>query len=134
MRTGSTRGDGWLIKGLDEKPQLKVCFNVLGGSCRPVPEAEEEGDRRQTCQKEVANPFSSSGPAYTHTSFLLFWWRSENKKRKCTVTTDTHSRYYVYRHMQCFWCRSVSDKFNENQYGRGVLSKMAEVFKWFMIW
>lgn len=49
----------------------------------------------------------------------------------------THSRYYVYRQMQCFWCRSVSDKFNENQYGReggGVLSKMAEVFKWFMIW
>lgn len=139
MRTGSTRGDEWLIKGLDEKPQLKVCFNVLGGSCRPVPEAEEEGDRRQTCQKEVANPFSSSGPAYTHTSFLLFWWRSENKKENArlpqihtagTMFTDTCS---VFGAGLCL-TNSMKINMGGEGRGRGVLSKMAEVFKWFMIW
>lgn len=104
-------------------------------------EAEKEGDRRQTRQKEmmVGNPFSSSGPAYMHTSFLLFWWRSENKKENTRLPHDTQqvrmfTGSYVYRQMQYFWCRSVSDKFNENQYGGGFLSKMAEVFKWFLIW
>lgn len=91
-----------MIKGLDEKPQLKVCFNVLGGSCRPVPEAEEEGDRRQTCQKEVANPFSSSGPAYTHTSFLLFWWRSVDAHHHSVVSLIGLQReLFLWFHVLC---------------------------------
>lgn len=104
-----------------------------------MPEAEEEGDRRQTCQKEVANPFSSSGPAYTHTSFLLFWWRSENKKENArlpqihtagTMFTDTCS---VFGAGLCL-TNSMKINMGGEGRGRGVLSKMAEVFKWFMIW
>lgn len=108
--------DGWL-KDWMRNPSWRsasMCLEEAADRCLK-PKRVTDG-RRARRRLQIHSPPPAQLTRTHH--FFCFGGGLRTKKKMHGYHRYTHSRYYVYRQMQCFWCRSVSDKFNENQYGR----------------